>query len=99
MELEQPMNTGVHPDHKKLIVRLNRIEGQIGGVKKMIEERRYCLDILAQTRAMQSALKAVEAEVLNTHLAHCVKDALHSRDEAEVDKKLAEIVKVFKSGK
>ncbi len=93
------MNADAHPDHKKLIVRLNRIEGQIGGVKKMIEERRYCLDILAQTRAMQSALKAVEAEVLNTHLAHCVKDALHSRDEAEVDKKLAEIVKVFKSGK
>ena len=88
-----------HPDHTKLNVRLSRIEGQIGGVKKMIEERRYCLDILAQTRAMQSALKAVEAEILNTHLAHCVKDALHSTDETEAEKKLAEIVKVFKSGK
>ncbi len=88
-----------HPDHTKLIVRLSRIEGQIGGVKKMIEERRYCLDILAQTRAMQSALKAVEAEILNTHLAHCVKDALRSPDETEAEKKLAEIVKVFKSGK
>ncbi len=93
------MTAHAHPDHSKLIARLNRIEGQVGGVKKMIEERRYCLDILAQTRAMQSALKAVEAEVLNTHLAHCVKDALHSRNEAEVDEKLAEIVKVFKSGK
>lgn len=93
------MNANLHPDHSKLIARLNRIEGQIGGVKKMIGERRYCLDILAQTRAMQAALKAVEAEILNTHLAHCVKDALHSRDEAEVDRKLSEIVKVFKSGK
>ncbi len=93
------MNARVHPDHRKLIARLNRIEGQVGGVRKMIEERRYCLDILGQTRAMQSALKAVEAEVLNTHLAHCVKHALHSRDEAEVDEKLAEIVKVFKRGK
>ncbi len=93
------MTATPHPDHSKLISRLNRIEGQIGGVKKMIEERRYCLDILAQTRAMQSALKAVEAEILNTHLAHCVKDALHSRDAAAVDQKLAEIVKVFKSGK
>ncbi len=93
------MKEVTHPDHGRLIGRLNRIEGQIGGVKKMIGERRYCLDILAQTRATQSALKAVEAEVLNTHLAHCVKDALHSRDEAAVERKLAEIVKVFKSGK
>ena len=93
------MTANPHPDHTKLIARLNRIEGQVGGVRKMIEERRYCLDILAQTRAAQSALKAVEAEVLNTHLAHCVKDALHSRDEAAVERKLAEIVKVFKSGK
>ncbi len=93
------MSGRTHPDHSKLIARLSRIEGQVGGVKKMIGERRYCLDILAQTRAAQSALKAVEAELLSTHLAHCVKDALHSHDEAEVDKKLAEIVKVFKSGK
>lgn len=93
------MTANPHPDHTKLIARLNRIEGQVGGVRKMIEERRYCLDILAQTRATQSALKAVEAEVLNTHLAHCVKDALHSRDEAAVERKLAEIVKVFKSGR
>lgn len=88
-----------HPDHSKLIDRLSRIEGQVAGVKRMIGERRYCLDILAQTRAVQSALKAVEAELLSTHLAHCVKDALHSRDETKVDEKLAEIVKIFKSGK
>ena len=93
------MDTPEHPDHSKLTDRLSRIEGQVAGVKKMIGERRYCLDILAQTRAAQSALKAVEAELLRTHLAHCVKDALHSRDEADVDQKLAEIVKIFKSGK
>jgi DNA-binding FrmR family transcriptional regulator len=93
------MSDSPHPDHSKLITRLSRIEGQIGGVKRMIEERRYCLDILAQTRAAQAALKAVEAEVLNTHLAHCVKDALQSRDEAQIEQKLAEIDKVFKSGK
>lgn len=93
------MNNRLHPDHSKLAARLNRIEGQIRGVRKMIEERRYCLDILAQTRAVQSALRAVEAEVLSTHLAHCVKDAFGSRDPAEVEEKLAEIVQVFKSGK
>lgn len=92
------MATHAHPDHSKLIKRLNRIEGQVAGVRKMIEERRYCLDILAQTRAIRSAVKAVEAEILNTHLAHCVKDALESTDEAVVDAKLAEIIKVFKSG-
>lgn len=93
------MAKGTHPDHSKLTDRLSRIEGQVAGVKKMIAERRYCLDILAQTRAAQSALKAVEAELLSTHLAHCVKDALHTSDETEVDEKLAEIVKIFKSGK
>lgn len=93
------MNIHAHPDHSILIDRLSRIEGQVAGVKKMIGERRYCLDILAQTRAAQSALKAVEAELLSTHLAHCVKDALQARDETKVDKRLAEIVKIFKSGK
>ncbi len=88
-----------HADHTKLTGRLNRIGGQVAGVNKMIEEGRYCLDILAQTRAIQSALKSVEAEILSAHLAHCVKTALHSQDEAAVDEKLEEIVKVFKSGK
>lgn len=88
-----------HADHTKLNGRMNRIAGQVAGVSRMIGEGRYCLDILAQTRAIQSALKSVEAEILSAHLAHCVKSALHSKDEAAIDEKLAEIVKVFKSGK
>lgn len=93
------MSAHEHPDHSDLTSRLNRIEGQVAGVKRMIAEKRYCLDILAQTRAVQSAVKAVEAEILSTHLAHCVKDALRSPDEAAADEKLAEIVKIFKSAK
>jgi DNA-binding FrmR family transcriptional regulator len=85
-----------HPDHSALIKRMNRIEGQVAGVNRMIEERRYCLDILAQTRAVQSALKSVEAEILRSHLAHCVKDALNAKDERDIDKKLDEIVRLFK---
>lgn len=76
--------------------RLNRIEGQVAGVNKMISERRYCLDILAQTRAIQSALKSVEAEILRSHLAHCVRDALTADDDKEIEQKLDEIVRIFK---
>lgn len=90
------MDTHQYPDHSALIKRMNRIEGQVAGVNKMIGERRYCLDILAQTRAVQSALKSVEAEILRSHLAHCVKDALTSKNDEDIDKKLDEIVRIFK---
>lgn len=90
------MDTHHHPDHSAMAKRLNRIEGQVAGVNKMISERRYCLDILAQTRAIQSALKSVEAEILRSHLAHCVRDALTADDDKEIEQKLDEIVRIFK---
>ncbi len=88
--------THQHPDHSALIKRMNRIEGQVAGVNKMIGERRYCLDILAQTKAVHSALKSVEAEILRSHLSHCVKGALTADDEKDIDEKLDEIVRIFK---
>lgn len=84
-----------YPDHQSQLVRLAKIEGQLGGVRRMIEERRYCIDILAQMKAIKGALKQVELGVLETHMQHCVRDALAAGDGGELDTKIAEIVNVL----
>lgn len=89
-------NSNKHPDHSKEISRLNRISGQIEGVKKMIEERRYCPDILTQLRAVASATKSLEASVLEAHLGSCVADAFKSDKVEEQKEKISELVKLFK---
>lgn len=78
-----------HPSHDRQIPRLNRIIGQIEGIKKMIGERRYCPDILIQFKAIKSAIKAAEREVLNIHLNSCVTDSF--KNEKDRDKKIEEI--------
>ena len=65
-----------NPDHIKNIHRINRIHGQLKGVEKMIVEKRYCLEILQQTRAITSAIKSLENNILNKHIDHCVVDAM-----------------------
>ncbi len=71
-----------NPSHADNLPRLNRISGQIDGIKKMIEDERYCIDIINQIRAARSALKAVEINILNKHLTHCVAHSLGSSPEA-----------------
>lgn len=85
-----------HPDHSKEISRLNRAVGQLEGVRKMIEERRYCPDILTQLRAVHSAVRSLEANILETHLGSCVNDAMNSGSAKEKDKKISELVELFK---
>lgn len=86
-------------DKPKLRNRLSRIEGQVRGVAKMIEEDRYCIDILTQIRATRSALAGVEKELLKAHLDHCIVGAMASGDEAEQRKKAAELIDLLgKSG-
>lgn len=85
-----------HPDHSNTLPNLNRIGGQIEGIKKMIEERRYCPDILVQLRAVRSAISSIEANMLETHLSACVKDAFNSENEKEITKKIAELKDLFK---
>lgn len=85
-----------HPDHSAEIKRLNRIEGQISGIKRMIEERRYCTDIIAQTRAVSAAIKALEAEILKSHLTHCVTEAFSSDDEKARQDSIDEVMTLFK---
>ena len=74
--------------------RLSRIEGQIRGLSKMVEEDRYCIDIVTQISAARAALRRVEEEVLKDHGAHCVEHAIASGDKAEQRKKIAELMAV-----
>jgi len=82
-----------YPSHEKQLPRLNRIVGQVEGIKKMINDRRYCPDILVQFKAVKSALKAVELEILNEHLHSCVVQSF--QNPKECDKKIAEIKKLI----
>ncbi len=85
-----------HPDHSTELKRLNRVGGQVDGVKKMIEDGRYCPDIMIQIKAIRSALKSVEANILERHLASCVTDAIKSGTKKQQDKKIEEIKELFK---
>jgi DNA-binding FrmR family transcriptional regulator len=77
------------------INRLNRIAGQVRGVAQMIEDDRYCMDILHQIQAIKSALAKVETQVLKDHAACCVAEAIASGDEAEQREKFAELVELL----
>lgn len=85
-----------HPDHTMEINRLNRVKGQIDGVKKMIEDNRYCPDIITQIRASYKALKAVEVGILEKHFHACVKESFESKNKREIDKKVSELIDIFK---
>ena len=80
-----------HPDYGKEVPRLNRVSGQIDGVKRMIAERQYCPNILTQLRAVRAAVNSIEANILETHLDACVTDAFNSSDEKAKHKKMAEL--------
>jgi DNA-binding FrmR family transcriptional regulator len=87
------MDHTVHrPDKPKLLNRLNRIEGQVRGVARMVEDDRYCIDVLTQIRAVRAALAKVETELLKTHLDHCIEGAIVSGDAAEQRQKAAELI-------
>jgi DNA-binding FrmR family transcriptional regulator len=84
------------PHHDpKLLDRLARIQGQVGGIARMIEDDRYCIDILTQLQAIKSALKKVEEELLKSHSDHCVARAIKSGDVKDARKKFAELVDLF----
>ena len=87
-----------HPDHSKQLHRVNRIIGQLEGVKRMIEERRYCPDILTQTRAVSSAVRSLESSILQTHLENCVREAFKS-GKRDSEKKIEELLEIFRKYK
>jgi DNA-binding FrmR family transcriptional regulator len=74
--------------------RLKRVEGQVRGLSRMVDEDRYCIDIVTQIAAARAALRRVEEEILRDHVAHCVDHAIASGDREEQRKKIAELMAV-----
>jgi DNA-binding FrmR family transcriptional regulator len=83
-----------NPCHKDKLTSLRRIEGQVRGVQNMIEEGKYCVDILNQIKALKNSLITVEGKILKTHLRECIKDSLNGS--SDFDLKIDEIMKTMK---
>lgn len=80
--------------HKEQLVRLSRIEGQVRGIKRMVEEERYCVDILLQLRSVMNALGKVQENIFRHHLEGCVHDSLADGDSTEKENKIEEILEL-----
>ena len=80
---------------KRALARLSRLEGQVRGIKRMVEEDRYCVDILTQTAAIRAALKGVEKLVIADHAAHCIEDAVASGGPDEQRAKFMELIELL----
>ena len=83
-----------NPSHTENTVALKRIEGQIRGIQKMIEEKRYCVDIITQIHSIVGALYKVENEIFRKHVQACVVPTLKASSESEKDQKISEIVEL-----
>lgn len=79
----------------KLLNRLSRIEGQVRGVARMVDEDRYCIDVLTQIQAVRAALARVETEMLKDHLGHCIEGAIVSGDKDEQRRKASELIELL----
>jgi CsoR family transcriptional regulator, copper-sensing transcriptional repressor len=74
--------------------RLNRIEGQVRGLTRMLEEDRYCIDIITQISAVRAALRRAEEEILRDHVSHCIEEAIVTGNRTEQRRKIAELMDV-----
>src|SRR5699024_9591302 len=81
-------------DKKKLLTRLRRIEGQVRGIQKMVEEDRYCIDIMMQINAIHSGLKHVSYSLIEDHANHSVRDGSEVGDGKEAVKELIDVIKM-----
>lgn len=79
----------------RLMNRLSRLEGQVRGIARMVEEDRYCIDVLTQLQAVRAAVSRVETEMLKDHLNHCIEGAIVSGDADEQRKKANEIIQLL----
>lgn len=82
-------------DHSKDLIRFRRIRGQIEGIERMIEEGRYCIDIVTQIRSVIAALKSAEGVVMERHVRHCVKDAIEASNPRQTEEKISELLTLF----
>ena len=90
--MDHPMQDATKTSVKK---RLNRVEGQVRGLSRMVDDDRYCIDIVTQIAAVRAALRRIEEEVLRDHVAHCVEHAIRSGKPDEQRKKITELMEVF----
>lgn len=86
------MTHGYTADRDRLLKRLRRVEGQVRGVHKMVEDDRYCIDVLTQIQAVRAALAKVEREMLKAHLDHCIESAIVGGDADEQRQKATELI-------
>jgi len=86
------MKPGYSQNKDALIKRLHRIEGQVRGIEKMVDDDRYCIDILTQIGAVKTALEQVGTKLLEDHVTHCVADAISSGDERAASEKASELL-------
>ena len=84
--------TLIQDNKPKLLNRLNRIEGQVRGISRMVEGDRYCIDVLTQIQAVRAALAKVESEMLKAHLDHCIESAIVSGDTEQQRQKASELI-------
>ena len=87
--------TEMSENRQSIVKRLNRIEGQVKGVVRMLEEDRYCIDILHQIQAIKAALTKAETELLRAHAGECVDEALRQGTVQEKRRKIVELVDLF----
>ena len=89
------MSNMQHEAKAAVLKRLKKIEGQVGGLTRMVEDGRYCIDIVTQISAVRAALRRAEEEILRDHVGHCVEHAIASGDKTDQRKKIAEIIEVL----
>ncbi|MEY9141493.1 metal-sensing transcriptional repressor [Mammaliicoccus lentus] len=92
---DHPVTLRTKEEKEKVLNRLKRIEGQVRGIQSMVEEDRYCVDILVQISAIQSALKNVGFAVTERHIKHCVTDAIQKGEGEETIDELMSVLKQF----
>lgn len=89
----------MHDDKDALLKRINRAAGQVRGIGQMVEDDRYCLDILHQMSAIRAALGRIEDDILKRHANHCVEEAIQSGDAAQQREKFTELVDLMRKAK
>lgn len=83
-------------EYRDLLNRLNRVEGQVRGIKRMVEENIYCPDILIQVSAVKAALDSFNSELLSNHIRTCVKEDIKNGDESSIDELVATVKRIMK---
>ena len=86
------MSDDQNPKFRDVLTRMRQIEGQARGISRMMEEERYCVDILQQILALEAAARAARTKVLDIHTKHCIEQALSSNNKADQSEKIAELL-------